>query len=184
MRRKLSIKVRPVASLPGEFAPELVELSSNMEDYLEAIAVLRKKNGVARVRDIGEFLNVRTSSVTSALNVLSKRGFVRHERYGYVDLTKDGEIRARQVQSRHDVLVRFLTDILSIDPEIAEADACRMEHSLGPQVFQKWTKFMEFTTTCPAIGRPDWLKSFDHYFKTGKRLRCKIRRIKAKRSAE
>ena len=67
------------------------QLSSNMEDYMEVIAVLKKRNSVARVRDIGKLMKVKTSSVTSALNVLSKRDLVNHERYGYVDLTENGE---------------------------------------------------------------------------------------------
>ncbi len=154
------------------------KLSSNMEDYLEAIAVLKKKDGVVRVRDISRVLNVRTSSVTSALNTLSKRGFVSHERYGYVELTKDGGELAQRIQRRHNLLVKFLTSILSIDPKIASEDACKMEHILSPQTFQKLTKFIEFVETCPDGERPDWLQSFDYYFKTGKRRQCKIRKIK------
>ncbi len=159
------------------------KLSSNMEDYLEAIAVLKKKNGIARVRDISKFLNVKTSSVTSALNTLSKSGFVVHERYSYVDLTKKGEELAQRVQRRHDILIKFLTDILSIDPKIASEDACKMEHTLSPKTFQKLTKFIEFVETCLDGQRPDWLKSFDYYFKTGKRRKCKIRQIKQKAKA-
>jgi DtxR family transcriptional regulator, Mn-dependent transcriptional regulator len=154
------------------------ELSSNMEDYLEAIAALKDRQGVARVRDIGRFLNVKTPSVTSALNVLSKRGFVSHERYGYVELTGAGAERAERVQSYHNVLVRFLTEILSIDRKTAEKDACRMEHALSQQTFQKLAKFMEFVAIHRTGVRPDWLKGFDRYFKTGRRQRCKFRRIK------
>ncbi len=154
------------------------KLSSNMEDYLEAVAVLKKKNGVARVRDISRLLNVKTSSVTSALNNLSKHGFVNHERYGYVEFTKVGEDLAQHVQKKHNVLIKFLTNILSIDPKIAGEDACKIEHTLSPQTFQKLTKFMEFVETCPDGQRPDWLKSFDYYFKTGRRRKCKIREMK------
>jgi DtxR family transcriptional regulator, Mn-dependent transcriptional regulator len=154
-------------------------LSSNMEDYLEAIAFL-KKEGVARVRDISRLLNVKSSSVNAALNTLSKNGLVAHERYGYVELTQEGKKLASCVQKRHDTLLKFLTEILKIDPEIAESDACKMEHSASPQTLQKITKFIEFVETCPDQDRPDWLKSFDHYFKTGKRIRCKIRQVKQK----
>jgi DtxR family Mn-dependent transcriptional regulator len=154
------------------------KLSSNMEDYLEAITVLKKKNGVARVRDLAKFLNVKTSSVTSALNTLSRSGFAVHERYGYVELTKSGEEIAHNVQKRHSLLIKFLTNILSINPKIAAEDACKMEHTLSPQTFKKFTKFIEFVEACPDGLRPDWLKSFDYYFKTGKRRKCKIREMK------
>ena len=52
-----------------------------MEDYLEAMASLKKEKGVARVRDIGRLLNVKKPSVTSALNTLSRAGLVVYERY-------------------------------------------------------------------------------------------------------
>ena len=55
------------------------KLSSTMEDYLEAIAALKKQNDVARVRDVASFLGVKSSSVNAALMTLSKKGFVRHE---------------------------------------------------------------------------------------------------------
>lgn len=147
-------------------------LSSSMEDYLEAIAKLKKEKRVARVRDIGRLLNVSNPSVNSALNVLSDLGLVVHERYGYVDLTIKGEELAGNVQKRHDIIVRFLTTVLNIDPRTAEGDACRMEHSISNDTFEMLTKFMEFIETCPEKRRPEWLKNFDLYVKTGKRQKC------------
>ena len=154
------------------------KLSSNMEDYLEAVAILKKKNRVARVRDIGQILNVETPSVTSALNNLSRKGLIIHERYGYVDFTPEGERLAEGVQNRHEILLKFLTEILNIDSKIAAEDACKMEHSISLQTFQKLTKFIEFVETSPDGGRPIWLKGFDHYYRTGKRRICKVRQIK------
>ncbi|MDO9542692.1 MAG: metal-dependent transcriptional regulator, partial [Kiritimatiellia bacterium] len=160
------------------------KLSSNMEDYLEAVAAIKKEKGVARVRDIGRLLNVKKPSVTSALNTLSRAGLVLHERYGYVELTPEGQKIASGVQSRHNILVKFLTNILSIAPRIAAEDACRLEHSISPLTLGKLTKFIAFVETCPDHNRPDWLKSFDHYFKTGKRLRCKFRKTEEQQSVK
>ena len=95
-----------------------IKLSSNMEDYLETINLLKKDKGVARVKDITRLMNVRTPSVTSALTALSKKGFVVHERYGYVELTEEGGKLAQNVQRRHDVLFNFLTGVLKIDSKI------------------------------------------------------------------
>jgi DtxR family Mn-dependent transcriptional regulator len=156
------------------------KVSSNMEDYLEAIISLRRENGIARVKDISSLLNVKTPSVTSALNTLSKDGFVIHERYGYVELTPEGERLAKNVQRRHEILIKFLTEILNIHPKIATEDACKIEHSISPQTFKKLTKFIEFVETCPDHDRPDWLKSFDYYFKTGRRPKCRVREMKQK----
>ncbi|MCK4463752.1 MAG: metal-dependent transcriptional regulator [Candidatus Omnitrophica bacterium] len=160
------------------------KLSSNMEDYLEAITVLKQKNGVARVRGISRLLKVEPPSVASALNNLSENGFVIHERYGYVELTPEGEKLARDIQKKHQMLLKFLTEILNIDFKIAQVDACKMEHTISPQTFKKLTKFIEFIETSPVSGRPAWLKGFDYYFKTGKRLRCKVRQIKQKMLAK
>jgi DtxR family transcriptional regulator, Mn-dependent transcriptional regulator len=152
------------------------KLSSNMEDYLEAIYVLKQRNnGVARVGDLAQYMQVKAPSVSSALQNLAKRSLVIHEKYGYVDFTKKGSVTAKNVQRKHQVLVKFLTNILSIDSKTAAEDACKMEHTLSKHTFKKLTKFMEFVETCPAGERPDWLKSFDHYFKTGTHLKCKAR---------
>jgi DtxR family Mn-dependent transcriptional regulator len=146
-----------------------------MEDYLEAIAILDKRNGVARVKDIGHLMGVKTSSVTEALNFLSKNGFIQHEPYGYVDLTPEGAKLAKEVKRRHEMLIKFLTKILSIDSSVADKDACKMEHSISPKTFQRLTKFIEFVETCPQVDGPNWLRNFDYYFKTGRRRKCKIR---------
>jgi len=150
-------------------------LSANMEDYLEAIATLKKQKGVARVKDIGRLLNVKNPSVNAALNTLSNAGLVMHERYGYADLTQKGEVLARDVIARHDTLVTFLTMILGIDKQIAEVDACRMEHSMSKEGFERLAKFIDFVATCPQNEQPEWLISFDHYAKTGKRIKCKAK---------
>ena len=118
-------------------------LSSNMEDYLEAIAVLKKDEGIARVKGISRLMNVKKPSVTDALDTLSKSGLIKHERYGYVDLTEEGERLAHGIKSRHDTLIKFLTQILDIDPKIASVDACKMEHTISPKTFERLTKFIE-----------------------------------------
>ena len=147
------------------------KLSASMEDYIEAIVALRKEKGVARVRDISHRLKVKNPSVTSALATLSNAGLAIHERYGYVDLTLKGEMMARDVQRRHDTLLKFLSEILKIDSKIAEVDACKMEHSISPETLERIIKFMEFIETHPKRERPNWLKSLNHYFKTGRRPR-------------
>lgn len=146
-----------------------------MEDYLEAIAVLKKRNDVARVRDISHFLSVKSSSVNAALRILSKKGLVVHEKYGYVNLTPGGEKIAWNIQSKHDLFLKFLTEILSIDDSEALQDACKMEHTISPKTFDRLTKFIQFVETGLDGGKPQWLKSFKHYLKTGKKLTCKMR---------
>ncbi len=148
-----------------------------MEDYLEAIGALRKEKGTVRVRDISERLEVKNPSVNSALNSLSKKGFVIHERYGYVELTPAGQEMAHEIQSRHDTLIKFLTEVLCIDYKTAAEDGCKMEHSISPKTFERLTKFIQFVGAGPVHDKPVWLKSFEHYYKTGKRLKCRMRKM-------
>ena len=157
------------------------KLSSNMEDYLEAIAALKKENGIARVRDISHLLGVKSPSVNAALNTLSKKSLVIHEKYGYVNLTSNGEKIACEIQSKHDMFLKFLTKILNIDEEIALQDACRMEHAISLQTFNKLTKFIQFVEIGLNGDKPEWLKGFKHYLKTGKKPRCKMRQLAEKK---
>jgi len=152
-----------------------IKLTPNMEDYLEAVAVLKRETGVVRVKDIGRLLNVKNPSVNSALNILSNAGLVKHERYGYVDLTQEGEIAANDVIARHSAIVRFLTVVLDVDYKTAEKDACKMEHSMSKEVYEKLIKFMDFIETCRENERPEWLKRFYNYIKTGIKIPCSVK---------
>ncbi len=149
------------------------KLSSNMEDYLEVIAILEEDKGVARVKDISRLMKVKTPSVTSALNVLTEKGLVEHERYGYAELTGSGKRIAQDVLKRHKMLTKFLSNILKVDPNVASSDACRMEHVLSSQTSERLSTFVRFVEISSEVERPLWLKGFDHYLKTGKRVECK-----------
>ncbi len=153
------------------------KLSSNMEDYLEAIAALKKENDVVRVRDISQSIGVKSSSVNAALKTLSGKGYVDHERYGYVKLTPDGEEVAGNIQSKHDALLKFLSTVLGINKGIASEDACKMEHAISSQTFSKLAKFMQFVEGDLNGKKPEWLKGFNYYIKTGKRPKCKMREL-------
>jgi len=147
-------------------------LSSTMEDYLETIYELKQVNGVARVGEIASKLNVKSSSVNSALKYLSDQNLVVHEKYGYVGLTKEGEKTAADVKSKHDILFWFLTEFLMIDPKEAEKGACCIEHSISTETFERLTKFFKFLEKGFTIEKPKILQLFETYLKTGKRLKC------------
>ena len=149
-------------------------LTSSMEDYLEAIALLKKSKGIARVRDIGRLLGVKTPSVTGALAVLADNGLIIHERYGYVELTAQGRIFARNIQARHDMLVRFLTKVLNIEYDTARKDACKMEHSISEETFDKLTKFIDFIEGSHRNDQSVWLKEFNCYLKDYSKRKTKI----------
>lgn len=125
------------------------ELSSSMEDYLEAICRLGEGGRDVRVKQIADVLDVSLPSVTSALKTLSDADLITHQRYGSVELTEDGRSRAESIYNRHRTLVRFLTEILLIDGDAADTEACAMEHSVSPSTLQRLTGFMGAIQRCP-----------------------------------
>ena len=157
------------------------KLSPSLEDYLEAIGALQNEKNVTRVKEIAERLTVKSPSVNFALNTLSGKGLVVHEKYGYVNLTAKGKKLAQEVQGKHDTLLNFLTKILNIEEEVAVQDACRMEHVISPQTFNKLTKFIQFVDIGVDGHDPEWVKGFKHYLKTGKRVKCEMRRLAEKK---
>lgn len=117
-------------------------LSSNMEDYLEAISLAADENGLTRVTDVRDLLGVKTPSVTGALRVLAAGGYVKHEPYQGVMLTAKGRRAAEDVFKRHTILSNFLTDVLGVSPKTANIDACKMEHTVSKETLEKLHDFL------------------------------------------
>ncbi len=126
-------------------------LSESLEDYLEIIFRLLLSNKVARVRDIARAKDVKTSSVTSAMQRLAKEGLVDYQAREYVDLTDKGRELAFRLNQRHDFLKKFFVEFLQVDPEVAEEDACSVEHSISIDTLDRLTSFSEFMTYCPKV---------------------------------
>lgn len=133
-------------------------LSSSLEDYLETILHLQQEHSVARAKEIGDHLHVNRSSVTTALQALAKRGLVFYTPYGFITLTPSGKAAAENVAERHEVMRQFLVRVLCIDEATADADACKLEHSLSEVVLERLVAFLEFVARCPA-GVADWAPS-------------------------
>ncbi len=134
-------------------------LTSALEDYLETIQKLVDDKGYARVRDICKVRGVKSGSVSPAVKRLSNMKLINHERGEFITLTAKGETIARRTQARHDLLVRFLQDVLMVERKQAENDACAMEHHLSDSSVDKLTRFFEFIRNCPE-GQDDFLKRF------------------------
>jgi len=137
--------------------------SEAVEDYLEAIYILMRRKGLARVGDLSSLLNVKAPTVTEMVQKLARRGLVIYERYRGVRLTPRGEEIAKGVLERHEVLKSFLK-ILGLDEEIAEEDACRMEHYLHAETVERLSKFVEFVLRAPGAS---WLRRFKEFCSAG-----------------
>jgi DtxR family transcriptional regulator, Mn-dependent transcriptional regulator len=137
-------------------------LSPALQDYLEAIWQLVAEKGSAQAGEIAEALSVHKSTVTAALKKLSEKALVDYSPYHAVTLTAQGREVGREVARRHGLLSRFLTDVLSVEPGMADRNACRMEHILDREVVRRLRLFGEFVKSCPRVGE-DWLKKFEDY---------------------
>ncbi len=145
-------------------------LTRSNEDYLEAILVLGLEQGIVRVRDLAEYLQVKAPSVATAMKKLTAEGLVQHEHYGHVELTSQGFELAEEIHRRHKLLFRFLHDFLGLDEDIASQDACEIEHWLSPQAITRIIQFLEFMEACPYDDEPRWLTGFRHFVETGQLL--------------
>lgn len=140
-------------------------LSKKVEDYLEAIYVLVKRKGYARTTDIADCLEVKPSTVTEMLKKLDSLGYVKYRKYEGAVLTDSGYNIGEAVKGRHDALMSLL-QFLQIPKNIADKDACTMEHGLDPLTVIQIKKFVNFVKKCPK-GKPEWLEHFRIYSKTG-----------------
>jgi DtxR family Mn-dependent transcriptional regulator len=125
-------------------AAESANLSSSLEDYLEAIFNLSKESKFARSKDIAKSLSVSRASVTGALRTLKEKGLANYKPYDYVTLTESGRATAAEIAKKHKILKAFFIDVLGIEPNIAQKAACKTEHALGPEIITKLLCFIEF----------------------------------------
>lgn len=115
----------------------MANIHESGENYLELILDISKTQKEVRSIDIARRLGVSRASVSKALGVLREAGMVEPAYYGKVVLTEEGIKRASEVRKRHDLLCCYLTDILGVSKDIAEVDACRMEHIVSEEVILK-----------------------------------------------
>ena len=119
-------------------------LSQSLEDYLETIYLIQLTQSVARIKDIALKMGVSSPSVTGAIKSLKNMGLVEHSSYGYVELNDKGRKTADEIFKIHKALTEFLHKVLGLNPEKAEADACRIEHVLEPETAKRIVQFLDF----------------------------------------
>lgn len=137
-------------------------LTPNMEMYLKTIYEIDGGGDEARVKGIADRLGVKMPSVTGAVDSLQRRGLVRHNPYGGVQLTPRGRRVARDVKDRNDLLFRFLCDVLKLPEKIAARDACELEHVVSPKTLERLSAFLHFTNVC-KLGASEIVDHFSDW---------------------
>ena len=128
----------------------MLTMTKSLEDYIEAIYVLIRKEGAARVRDVAAELHVKMPSVVKAMAELKKLELVTQEPYGDIELTAKGRRVANSVLTRHNILKAFLVK-LGVTEQVADNDACLMEHILSAQTMDR---IRDFLGEVPAVVAP------------------------------
>lgn len=120
------------------------KLTQSQEDYLETIYKQTLDKGCAKVTEIAATLNVRKASVSGALNNLCEKGLINYAPYSTITLTKSGEEAAKKILLRHEVMTNFLINILDLPFEEAAQNACRLEHVMSEEMFNRIHAFSHF----------------------------------------
>ena len=118
-----------------------VERSESREDYLESILMLKAEKGVVRSIDIAEHFDYSRPSISRAMSILRTAGLITMDNNGFIELTEEGMKEASAVYSRHKVLIRFL-EKLGVNTDVAEEDACRIEHVLSEESMDRIREFV------------------------------------------
>ncbi len=135
---------------------ESAGLTQALEDYLLTIYQFTQTHGFVRVKDIVRARSVKAGSVSPAMRRLSELGLVEYVQREYIKLTEAGETEARKIFSRHELLSRFFHEILKMEHEESEAEACAMEHSLSETAMDRLVRFFEFLHVCPHAFLKYW----------------------------
>jgi DtxR family Mn-dependent transcriptional regulator len=112
-------------------------------------------------------MGVKKPSVDWAISRLAEAGLVLHEKYRDVDLTAEGARIAADIHHRHKTLRRFLVEILHVEEETADNEACRIEHILSRSSLSRLERFTDSVLDCPQNNH-DWLKTLNSRGEHGK----------------
>ncbi len=119
-----------------------MNLQESGEMYLESIYVLTKERQNVRSIDVVEYMGFSKPSVSRAINLLKNGGYLSVNSDGYISLTEAGQEVARDIYERHNIISAFLIS-LGVSPEVATADACKIEHVISKESFEAIKKLQK-----------------------------------------
>ena len=113
-----------------------MEIHESAEDYLETILILKERSGQVRSIDIATEMNYTKPSISVAMKKLRENGYIEVDKDGFITLTASGYEIASNIYNRHKVLTDFFIS-LGVDQKVAAEDACKIEHDLSDETFEK-----------------------------------------------
>ena len=119
-----------------------MRIHKSAEDYLEMILRLTEEKGYARSVDIAMGVGVSKPSVSVAMKQLREGGYIVMDKDNYISLTDTGMEIAHRIYERHKVLTQVLV-MIGVDPEVAQEDACKVEHDISAQTYDAIVRQLE-----------------------------------------
>ena len=119
------------------------------QEYIEVIYTLEQSHRVARVTEIAARRGVTKSSVSLVLNQLQKKDLIDRKQYGHITLTEAGRKLGSELYKRHCTITLFLKQVLGLPADIAEVDACKIEHDLSDETWTELQRFTHVLHNCP-----------------------------------
>lgn len=113
-----------------------MNIHESAEDYLETILILKNRLGQVRSIDIVREMNFSKPSISIAMKRLRENGYIEMDAKGYITLLPPGLAIAQDIYARHRLLTEFLVQ-LGVSPETAAVDACKIEHDISQETYQK-----------------------------------------------
>ena len=114
------------------------DISSSLEDYLEAIYLFSEKGNEVRSGQIAAHLNVKKSSVTEAIQNLAKEGLINYKPYSPITLTDNGKLAAENILRKHNIVKDFFKEILNMSDDEASETACKIEHVISDNLASRF----------------------------------------------
>ena len=111
-----------------------MSIQESGEMYIENIYVLTKQSDKVRSSDVCERRGYSKPSVSRAIGILKRNGYIEVDPSGYITLTESGTSVAERIYERHTILTEFLVSI-GVPHDVAVLDACKMEHILSDEAF-------------------------------------------------
>lgn len=113
-----------------------LKIQESAENYLETILILQQRKGNVRSIDIVTELNYSKPSISNAMKQLSSNGYIHMDENRFITLTEAGREIAERMYERHELISKFLMK-LGVNEDVALEDACRIEHVISDETFQK-----------------------------------------------
>jgi Mn-dependent DtxR family transcriptional regulator len=113
------------------------------ENYLETILILQRERGNVRSIDVATELNFSKPSISRAMGILKREGYIEIDNNGNIHLTEMGKKTAEGIYERHRLIARYFVEALEVDRAVALQDACRIEHVISAESFgriKQWLK--------------------------------------------